>query len=425
LKTQAQEQAVKRAEAKLFPNLALDGSISYSEFETSSSQLDPQTFQFQQTTRDVEQTARSYGVTLTQPLYDRGAWYSIDRAESEYELQRQRREASKQELAKRVAETYLTVLRERQSLSLARSELEALRLRVRKLEGQLERGLASRVDVLDAKVRKEEVEARRERAKNAAATALIELEQLVGTSVPALRAASLEGVRSKAPPSESKIAEWARQAGQRSPRVAVAREQVEVEEDTVEVRQSQHYPTVTLQGRLSDTDRTDQVVSGEQQRIAIQVQFPLYAGGGPSAGVDEARARKQAAQAQLDNERRKARSEVRSVANKLRSAINQVQVLQESLDTAETRVKAAERGLASGLRDQVEVLDARARVFEIRRELTNAIYDRLIATVRIKSLAGVLNQHSLDALDTRFLSKRLGMEEPETGRTRGLSLPDR
>ncbi|MDZ7750190.1 MAG: TolC family outer membrane protein [Gammaproteobacteria bacterium] len=397
-------RAIEQAQAELYPRISVDGSLGYSKFETTGQQLNPQTLAFEQTTRELEQTSTSYGLNVTQPLYDRRAWKGVERAKSETELARTQLELTRQELMLRVAETYFTVLRERGNLALAQSELEALGVRVHQLEGRHKRGLSSRIDLLDAQVRKEEVEAQVQRARNALEAAVIELERLVGASVRVLQAADVERVDAGELPSAETLNQWVQEAMERSPAVDVAAGRLAVQRDAIEVQRSGHYPTVSLQARHSDTDRTDQVVSGKQTRVFLQLEVPLYAGGGVKASVDEAQARANAAQARLDDARRQAFVEVRRIANELRTATRSIMVLQRSLDTAEARAEATERALASGLRDQVQFLEARARVFEIRRELTNAVYDRLIAQVRIDSLTGRLDPPRLEALEQTYLT---------------------
>jgi outer membrane protein len=414
-RVEAQKQATAGARGRLYPQLSADASASYSEFETSDSRFNPRTFAFEQSTQEVEQTSNSLGVSVEQTIYNREVFKRIDRARDQTQQARARLQARRQDVIKRVAETYFKVLRQRESVSLARSELKFLRLRVEQLRERLDRGLASQVDVLDARVRKEEVEARLAKARNASDEAAIQLERLVGTSFDALRAADVEGIDAGGGPSDQQIQRWADQARANSPEVAVAEARADVREQAVAVRRSQYYPRLSLQARYSDTDRTDQVVSGEQKRVALQLNVPLYTGGQTAAGVDEAKAREAAARARLNDARRKGMLDARQIANELRSAARQVSVQQRALETARKQTQATERSYQQGLRNQVDVLEARARVFEIRRELTNAVYDRLIARVKLESLIGALSIDRARRLERDHLSETLRMNRVANG----------
>lgn len=422
-RVEAQKRAVTGEQGRLYPQVSANASASYSEFETSDSSFNPRTFAFEQRTQEVEQTSETIGVSFEQTLYNREVFKRIDRARDETQQARARLQASRQDVIKRVAETYFKVLRQRESVSLARSELKSLRLRVEQLRKRLDRGLASQVDLLDARVRKKEVQARLAKARNASDEAAIQLERLVGASFSALRAADVERVASGGGPSDRQIQRWAERARGHSPSVTVAEERLDVREEAVAVRRSQYYPQLSLQARYSDTDRTDQVVSGRQKRIALQLSIPLYSGGQTAAGVDEARAREAAARARLDDARRKGMLDVRQVANKLRSAARQVGVQQQALETAREQTQATERSYQQGLRDQVDVLEARARVFEIKRELTNAVYDRLTARVKLESLIGELSVDRARQLEREHLAETLPVAATGNRRDSGAAAP--
>ncbi|WP_440998044.1 TolC family outer membrane protein [Arhodomonas sp. SL1] len=408
----AQRQVEEQAQAKLYPNVSVDSTYSYAEYETLGSTVDPETLQRRRVTEEVDETTYSAGLNVTQPLYDRRKWKAMEQAGSQTETARRQFEAQRQQLATQLAETYLEVLRQRETLTLARAESEALALRVRQMEDQLERGLASRVDVLDAQVRKEEADSRIAEAQNALELAILDLQRLTGADVQRLQAAEPREMEVAETLDDSELRGYIERAAQDNPEVQIAGARLEAQRDQVEVRRSDHFPTLSLQARYSDTNRTDQVISGEDKRVMLQLQIPLYAGGGVSAGVDEAQARAQAEQARVDEARRRAALDVRQAANELRTAVRRLRVLSRSLDTAETHVEATERGLEVGLRDQVEVLDARARVFEIRRDLADAAYNRLVSLVRLRALTGSFDREQLREFDRRYLTNTVDLMEP-------------
>lgn len=70
---------------------------------------------------------------------------------------------------------------------------------------------------------------------------------------------------------------------------------------------------------------------------------------------------------------------------------------------------AIEQGLDAGVRDLVEVLDARARLFGIRRELSEATYDYLISKVQLQTVSGGFDYESLRSLDTLYLNKLIDL----------------
>lgn len=408
----AQRKAEEGARGALYPNVTLDASSARTEFETASSGIDPQTFERTVTTTDVTETQNSGGITLTQPLFDKRASETIDRAQSETRTAEQQVSAARHELGARVAEAYVHVLREHAVLDLGRAEEEAFSLQVRQMQARLDRGLSNRIDVLEAQVRLDEARARIDESRNRLEVARLELERLIGRPVQQLRAASPDDMVGASGPDNESLREWKEEAATRSPEVRVAQQRLQTARREVDVARSERYPDLSFRLSYRDTDRTDQVVSGEQTRAEIVFEMPLFSGGQVSAGVDEAAERASSEQARVDEARQEATLDVRSAANDLRTASRRLRTLARSLETAQTAVSAARRGLGEGLRDRVEFLDARAREFEIRRDLAEAAYNRLNALVRIRQLTGTMGSEQLSELQGRYLNRVVDVANP-------------
>jgi outer membrane protein len=297
------------------------------------------------------------------------------------------------------------VLRARATRSLAEAEADAYRARWNQMQRRLERSLATRVDVLDAKVRFETALSDIAQASNELDAARLGLERLTGRNPGSLRAAEPGSMTLAETPTDTRVDEWMRQAGRENPTVAVERERLTQTRETIDVRQAERFPRVSLEARYSDTNATDQLIQGTDARVLLRVQMPLFSGGGLSAGVDEARARRMAQSAALDDARRQAVIDTRAAVNELRNAQRRIRVSRQALTTAETQVEASEEGLEVGVRDLVEVLDARAQLFSIRRDLAEAAYDYLIAQVQLKTTTGEFQPADLRELDRRYLDE--------------------
>lgn len=389
--TQAAEEVVNQAKARRWPTLSANARYTESEYEV------------QEGLATREEDSYNYGLDLAQPIYDRGVSTRLSEARSKRSVAGAELAATRQELASQVAQAYLRVLRARATRDLAQAEAEAYRTRWNQMQRQLESDLASRVDVLDARVRYETALSDIAKADNELDAARLGLQRLTGTYPQALRSADPRAMQLQAPPQNDRIAELMEQASEASPQVDVQRERLGQARDTVAVRQSERFPSLSLEARYSDTNATDRLIQGEDARVQVLLQVPLFSGGGVTAGIDEARARARAQRWALDNARREAMIETRQAINELRSAHRQVRVSRRALETAETQVQAAEQGLTVGLRDLVELLDARAQLFSIRRDLAEAAYDYLIAQVKLQTTTGAFEPSRLRELDQAYL----------------------
>ncbi|AGY92626.1 hypothetical protein SPICUR_08490 [Spiribacter curvatus] len=402
---EAGEEVVDQAKAQRLPNLSLDARYTDSRYETSDVRLNPETGAREQVIATTREDSYNYGLNLTQPIYDRSVSTNLAESRARLSVADAEFEATRQSLAAQVAEAYLRVLRARATRSLAEAEADAYRARWDQMESRLDRNLASRVDVLDARVRFETALSDIAQASNELDAARLGLERLTGLNPDALRAAEPQSMALSESPTDGRVRDWMEQAGRANPTVAVERERLNQARETIDVRQAERFPRVSLEARYSDTNATDQLIQGTDARVLLRLQVPLFSGGGLTAGVDEARARRMAQSAALEDARRQAVIDTRAAVNELRNAQRRIQVSRQALDTAKAQVEASEEGLEVGVRDLVEVLDARAQLFSIRRDLAEAGYDYLIAQVRLKTTTGEFQPTDLRELDQRYLDE--------------------
>ncbi|TVO66137.1 TolC family outer membrane protein [Spiribacter aquaticus] len=401
----AGEGVVDQAKARRLPNLSLDARYTDARYETGDVRIDPETGTREQFLNTTTKTSYNYGINLTQPIYDRGVSTNLAEARARREVADAELGATRQALAAQVAEAYLRVLRARANRSLAQAEANAYRARWDQMERRLTRGLASQVDVLDARVRFETALSDIAQASNELDAARLGLERLTGRNPDQLLSATPQSMPLSDAPTDGRVAQWLEQAGRSNPTVAVERERLTRASETVSVRRAERFPRVSLEARYSDTNATDQLIQGTDARVLLRLQVPLFSGGGLTAGVDEARARRMAQSAALEDARRQAVIDTRAAVNELRNAQRRIQVSRQALDTAKAQVEASEEGLEVGVRDLVEVLDARAQLFSIRRDLAEAGYDYLIAQVRLKTTTGEFQPTDLRELDQRYLDE--------------------
>lgn len=406
---QAAEARVDQALSQRLPRIDADATYTDSAYETTTRSIDPSTGRPVEQLDTTNEESYRYGLNLIQPIYDREVSTGIAEARSRRTLATRETTATETRLAGQVAESYLRILRAREALRLAKAERRAYQLRVEQMQQRLARGLASRIDVLDGRVRADEARTAIVQARNELELARLDLERLTGTRIEQLLGASPERTELSRPPEASRVDALQTTAGQENPAVTVALAEQALADRTTASRRAAFFPRLSLQARYSDTNATDQLVQGEDRRIYLSLEVPLFSGGQRSAGVDEALAREQAARARTRERRRQAVIETRRLANEQRNAYERVRTARQSLETAKAQLNANEQGLDAGVRDLVEVLDARARLFGIRRDLSEATYDYLISKVQLQTVSGGFDYESLRSLDTRYLNRSIDL----------------
>jgi len=382
----------------LLPQITADANYAFSRYERNVAERNPQTLRTEQFLEMQEQNSYTWGISLNQVIYDRELFRRIDFADSRIKLAQSEVELERNAVAERVAEAYFEVLLSKQNLKLAESQIKAFQARFDQQTDWLEKGLTTRADMLDAKVRLEQAQAAKIKAENNLQTAILRLERLTGADLGG-RVKGFTPDEVARIPLEHDSEYWVNIARQNNPQVRIAERNVDVARSEVEISRARHWPTVNLQARYSDTNALDQVIGGEDKRIFLRAQVPIYQGGSLRASTKSADANRMGRMEELRNAQRQAELTVRETLNTYFSAQDQARALINSLQTAEAYLEAAEQSYRLGLRDLVELLDARARVFEIERDLAQAVFEEVISLVRLYSATGRLDENTLIELD--------------------------
>ncbi|MEW6727831.1 MAG: TolC family outer membrane protein [Pseudomonadota bacterium] len=383
----ATREAYPQARAQLLPNVALNAGLTRDWLEYPNMPA-----------RDGSFTGKNYTVSLSQPLFDRARLTAQDQAELIARQADLDFANSQQELLLRASEAYFAVLRAQAELNLAEADLAANESRLAQTEKRFEVGLIAITDLADARAARDQSLARRIGAEANLANAREALRVLTVQEV-----ARLDDVRADlatARPDPVDPAAWVKFAEEQNLALQSARMGLDIARQEIEKQRSGHYPTVSLNASYGyqDTQFAGTPLKNYDTRVGVQLNVPLYAGGGVDARVREATYKLQRAQdlyeAGLRDTTRATRDAFRAVTSK----ISEIAAFEQGVKSAETQLAANEAGYEVGTRTIVDVITAQTLLTQARRNLFNTRYDYLLATLRLKRAAGTLQLADLEAL---------------------------
>jgi outer membrane protein len=213
-----------------------------------------------------------------------------------------------------------------------------------------------------------------------------------------------------APPEPQNVDTWVGSALQQNSAVVASRVAVDIAGDNVDLRRAGHYPTVDLVvGRTQDYGDIDSTVTtdlGPQptqnspndqttDAVSLQINIPIYSGGGTSARVRQAVLQQRAAKDRLDRTLREAERLTRDSYAGVLSEISRVGALKKALESSQTALEATEAGFEVGTRTTVDVLIARQNLTTARTAYLKSRYDYLLNVVNLKLAAGTLGEADL------------------------------
>jgi outer membrane protein len=76
-----------------------------------------------------------------------------------------------------------------------------------------------------------------------------------------------------------------------------------------------------------------------------------------------------------------------------------VKALEQALRSSEVSLESTKLGRDVGVRTQVDVLNAQQQVANARRDLARAVYDTIVAQLRLKQAVGRLTEEDLAAVN--------------------------
>ncbi|MGE4533528.1 TolC family protein [Halomonas sp.] len=392
---QASEREIDKAWAQLKPQLSASASYQYQQgdnyytdnpsYDPSNERVDPDNeARYEGTTRDT-----LWQVSLSQPLFSLERWRGVDRAEQQVDAAELDLALVERDLALSVSEAYLNAFTASRKLATLNAQQEALDLQVRQAQRAYELGVGDRINLLEAQSRFDQAIADAVQAENELDDALSELERLTGLR-PDFGEAQLGEVDDV---SLDELArdeqEWLASIGNNLDVLRAQAEQAIARSDT-RVRRSGYYPELNLNLSYSDRASNDPFRESQDARASVQLEVPIYRGGYTTANVEQGELSAMAAQEALDNQRNLTAQEVRSRLRSLNGNSRRMEALQQAIESSQLFLEAAERGEQLGLRDLVDVLDARSSLYDQRIQFIETLgryaQDRLALEAAIGNL---------------------------------------
>ena len=271
-------EARPQAKAVLLPNISIGGDAGYTNQDTvRPSELSG--------TKDFSDYALS--LQLTQPIYRRDLWIQLDQTDNSIAQAEAVYARAEQELMGRVIEVYFTILAAQDDLTVSKAQTEANGRQLDQAKQRFDVGLIAITDVHEAQAAYDGSRADEIAAENRVDDAWESLFQIVGPYPKDI--AKLGEELPLTPPEPANIESWATSAVQQNYSVIAAINAAEVARKNIELQRSGYYPTLDLQaGYGIDRTTSDRSSENDTGRISIDLNIPLYQGGGVSSRTRQA-----------------------------------------------------------------------------------------------------------------------------------------
>lgn len=414
---EATQEEIGMARSQLLPQISATGSYLWQD--STNIQTSPDDFGLdQEATRPGEINETIWQVQLQQPLFSLERWRGMSVANEQVNAAELQLALVERDLALQVSEAYVQAYLASQRLGLLESQQESLDLQVRQAQRAFDLGIGDRINLLEAQSRLDQAISDAVLAENELDNALSTLERLTGT-MPEFRGLTVGALSEVSLKREwGSQDDWIALTGQNLD-VLLARQEQRISEADTSTRRAGYYPELNLNVSYSDRKSDDELRESEDYRASVEMSMPLYRGGYTTANVRQGERRIDAAQAAFDNQLNLAVQEVRQRLRSLNGHARRIDALTQAIASSELFLEAAERGEQLGLRDLVDVLDARASLFDQRIQYVDTIGEYALDTLALQSAVGGLGSDDL-ANTMTLLASMTDLETAATMTTSGL-----
>jgi len=308
-----------------------------------------------------------------------------------------------QDLILRLVTAYLEVLSAIDQQRLIMAQRDALAEQQQFNSRRFEKGEGIKTDVLETRARFELANAAVIEAQDTLDNAQRKLQAIVGRDYLVGEFALSRGL---ALPLKMDTAEgWEKLALDRNPDIIARRQLVEIAAQEIKKNQAGHLPRLDLVASYSRSLSESVVLINSETNlttVGVQLNVPIYSGGAVSAGIQQSAGLMSKSQSERDDTTNAALVEIRKQFNLVVSSRARIEALEQAEGSAQETLVATRKSIQSGVRINLDLLNALQQFYTTQRDLAQARYGYLLAYVRLHDSAGLLDEAVVGQLSTLF-----------------------
>ena len=380
-------EAITSAKSDQLPQISLSAS-----YDLNRSDMDE--------TASLENNTLAATVGFSQNLYNRSTWISLDSAEKTARQSDASYAATQQDLILRVATAYFEVLRAQDTLEFVRAEKAAVARQLEQTKQRFEVGLSAITDVHDAQAQFDSVLANEVVSENSLINSYESLREITGQEHKDLKI--LDTKRFSATSPAESVEQLIAQAQEKNLTLLTYRISKDIAKDNIKLAEANHLPTLTLDGAVGYTDRTNSTgdYDATYGNVGLNFSLPLYTGGNLESLDKQAEYGFVSASEALESAYRGVLKTVRSYRNNVNASIGTIKAYEQSVISAKSALEATEAGFDVGTRTIVDVLDSTRSLYDANRNLSNARYDYIINILSLRQAVGTLSEQDIMDINT-------------------------
>ena len=389
-----------QAFAKMLPNAGIKGNYGFNSYNN-----DVQGQGFKLYGGNNREYAGYYGsLQVSQALFDLPSYLRHQGADKQTQQQEQYALAQRMQIAYKLVDGYLTILEADDVIDQLDAEYDSTQAQLQRMRHMHESQLVKVTDLYEVEAYSQALETSRIEAQHSRAIATEKLREITG--VHAENPDPL--VQEDFPDVKRGADEWVEEAMSSNPLLLSLEYGSEAAQQMIASAQAEHLPT--LSANLSET--VSNIITNGIEILpytigtaSLNINIPLYAGGGIEAGVREQVQKYQATREKIEEARRGIEKDTRSAWLNVVSGHNRIDSSRKEADFREKAKAAQQTSYQLGAATIVDVLDAHRRLLKARTDFHKAKYDFIRSLIALRLNSGSLADLDIESVSPWFAPK--------------------
>jgi outer membrane protein len=346
---------------------------------------------------EITEFYKGYTFSLTQPLYHPELTRSVNQGALRTQGAETDTKKSSLALGVDVAKAYFDLFVTHKSLELAEANHRFYALKYTRINEMLSEGLSNKMDLLETGIYRDQAMMEINKAIKKEHLAKRKLEDLTLSTVPDL------------PDFNPNFADNLKNLNvnimdtlESNPVLRIAALSRRIAEDEIGVRYTEYYPKADISLSRSENQTNDRTLYKTDNRAYIQISIPLYQGGQTSARIEEAKILHSSAIEKEAQTRQDILYHFDELNEQFDLSLQNIQILESARTSAQLNLSAVEIAQKAGLKSQVDLLEAQAKLYQIEQDRLKQLSDFAITYISLLELNGTLNAQILHVFEMQI-----------------------
>ena len=340
-----------------------------------------------------------WGASLTQPVFDASAWFSLSAAGFQNTYDRIMFDMTQQNLIMRVATSYFNVLQLEDTVATACSEQRAVEKQLIQARERYRVGLLPRADVEEAKASYDAVLVKVIETKNQVNLAYKALTVITGKPITHLSRLGLRLGLSRPDPEQPSA--WVQKAIANNLSLKASHAGVQINQMNLKSAKAMLLPKLSAYTTFTHTDINTirQLDKSDITVYGININMPILTGGNTLAQITQEGFNLESSQYMEELQTRLVNRDALGAYDSVITDIVKMQAVCQGVISAGAAFKVTDSGYRAGIRTIMDVLQAQQSLYSAQQSYFNARYSYILDMLKLKQAAGTLSPADLVQLN--------------------------